>query len=149
MTPGNVEPTIAAGGMLAPMGAANGAIAPGSTHIGESDPDDRELLLRAVEGSRLAAEEASRASHAVIQLRSIIGEPPSVEDLAIAASATASAAQMAAWEQAHGMRGQLALLYAQARSDAARTRRLMTLVGALVVLGEPLLRALLAMRGAP
>ena len=146
---GNDRPTIAAGGMLGPMGAANGAIAPSPTHTGESDPDDRELLLRAVEGSRLAAEEASRASSAVASLRAIIGDPPSADDLAIAASATASAAQMAAWEQAHGMRGQLALLYAQARSDAARTRRLMTLVGALVVLGEPLLRALLAMRGTP
>jgi len=149
MTPGNDKPTTAAGGMLDPMGSANGAITPSPAHTGESEPDDRELLMRAVEGSRLAAEEASRASHAVIQLRSIIGDPPSADDLAIASSATASAAQMAAWEQAHGMRGQLALLYAQARSDAARTRRLMTLVGALVVLGEPLLRALLAMRGAP
>lgn len=135
--------------MIGTMGAANGAIEPRPAQSSEGEPDDRELLLRAVEGSRLAAEEASRASQSVIQLRAIIGEPPSADDLAIAASATASAAQMAAWEQAHGMRGQLALLYAQARSDAARTRRLMTLVGALVVLGEPLLRALLAMRGAP
>lgn len=149
MSGGNDASPAGLGGMLAPMGAANGSIAPGAMHLGESDPDDRELLMRAVEGSRLAAEEASRASTAVAQLRAVIGDPPSADDLAIAASATASAAQIAAWEQAHGMRGQLALLYAQARSDAARTRRLMTLVGALVVLGEPLLRALLAMRGTP
>lgn len=149
MMTGNELQAIAAGGMLGAMGASNGAITPSPAHTGESEPDDRELLMRAVEGSRLAAEEASRASSAVASLRAIIGDPPTADDLAIASSATASAAQMAAWEQAHGMRGQLALLYAQARSDAARTRRLMTLVGALVVLGEPLLRALLAMRGAP
>lgn len=135
--------------MIAAMGAANGSIPADQPGTSGGEPDDRELLMRAVEGSRLAAEEASRASSAVASLRAIIGDPPSADDLAIASSATASAAQMAAWEQAHGMRGQLALLYAQARSDAARTRRLMTLVGALVVLGEPLLRALLAMRGAP
>ena len=40
-------------------------------HVAESHPeDDRELLLRAVEGAKLAAEEASKAAKRVDDLRS-------------------------------------------------------------------------------
>jgi len=48
------------------MPVSNGS----AEHVAESHPeDDRELLLRAVEGAKLAAEEASKAAKRVDDLR--------------------------------------------------------------------------------
>lgn len=52
--------------ILPVMPAANGS----AEHVAESHPeDDRELLLRAVEGAKLAAEQASKAAQRVEALR--------------------------------------------------------------------------------
>lgn len=139
----NVAPTLSNG---------SADVSPGDHHV-----DDRELLLRAVEGAKLAAEEASRAASRVevlrvelgalkklvddlvahedgrrlesAELRQIIGEAPKSIDVARAELQGASADDVERWQRTHGLRSQVALALAVMRGDAAAAVKQRRMIG--------------------
>lgn len=155
--------------------ARHGANGSADLDLSGDPPGDRELLLRAVEGSKLAAEEASRASARVevlrvelghvkkqisdlvahedgrrleaAELRQIIGEAPKAIDVARAELERASHEELERWERTHGLRGQMALVIASMRAEAKTAARGRTLLGALVVALQALPEVLRYLQG--
>lgn len=120
---------------------ANGSAEPS---LNGHQPDERELLWRAVEGAKLAAEEASRASSAVADLRAVIGDEPQPLELARAEAGFVSLAELEAW-RSHGLRGQVALVLASMRAEAreaTKQRRLMSMLTVAAAVLPELIRAL-------
>lgn len=75
------------------------------------------------------------------EVRDLIGEPPRAVDLQRASIQDATPEDIERWEQGYGVRGQVALVMAQMRHDAAAQRRALTVVGVLALLVEPILAA--------
>lgn len=74
-------------------------------------------------------------------LRDVLGEPPRDVDLRRASIQDATPEDIERWERGYGVRGQLALVMAQMRHDAAAQRRAITVVGVLALLVEPFIGA--------
>jgi hypothetical protein len=104
----------------------------------EPHPTDRELLLLAVEGARLAAEEASRAHQQAAEARAILGTRPGIHELERVAAEPTTAAQMAEWESRHGLVGQVALMGAHMRRSARLHRVALALLALASVAAEAL-----------
>jgi hypothetical protein len=120
---------------------ANGSAEPS---LDGHQPDERELLWRAVEGAKLAAEEASRASSAVADLRAVIGDEPQPLEIARAEAGFVSLAELEAW-RSHGLRGQVALVLASMRAEAraaSQQRRTLGLVTIAAAILPEVIRAL-------